>query len=951
MKKEEIIESLGDFMNDAVVISEAEPVDHPGPRIVWCNKAFTEMTGYELEEVVGKTPRMLQGEDTNPKTRARIRAGLESWSHIRETILNYDKNGQPFWVELDIRPVADETGWFHYWVAIQRDVTERKEMELDLARQLMEVKETKAELEAEKQKIWLQSLVAKNTTNLAVVTDAEGGIIWANSAFEALTGYTLDEVRGKKPGRVLQGPNTSEATSKEMSAQLAQGRGGSFEILNYSKTGQPYWIALTISPVVNDAGELEHFIAIEEDITARKTAEEELMHSHAELQLALNRADKALSSLKAYQLALDEHAIVAMTDRAGRVTFVNEAFCQASGYTREELLGKNHRILNSDVHPPEFFRQLWQTISTGNSWNGEICNQRKDGSYYWVDTTIIPLKDERGRVESYVSIRYNITKRKQAIEELERSEERFHLAVDGSFDGIWDADFISDHVYFSPRYKEILGYDRDEENFPSTFADTLALVHPEDADKVVKVFEAHLDNGTPYTVEHRLRLKDGSYRWFRARGQAVWDKDGSPTRMVGSTTDVDQLISARLQSEKALEATEQANRLKSEFLANMSHEIRTPLNGILGMAQILERTQLDDKQHEFLSTIRSSGDALLAIINDVLDISKIEAGLTELVSDSFDVSDLLSQTADAIRGIAAQKNIELRTTLIGEERVEAIGDAKRIRQILINLAGNAVKFTDAGSVELKADLVGDGKIRFSVTDTGIGIKEDQLDHIFGRFTQADGSASRRYGGTGLGLAISKDLVELMGGEIGVTSEYGQGSTFWFTMPLSPNAAHEENTSAPAPDPVPSTPTPEVEAPAATGPRKILLAEDNRANQDLINACMGFLDDVELTIVETGAEALEALEKTSFELVLMDINMPVMTGDEASRRIRASGKPYADIPIIALTANALTGQREQYLEDGATAYISKPIDVHKLLTLVRDTLFTDTEKLSEPIAVG
>ena len=418
--------------------------------------------------------------------------------------------------------------------------------------------------------------------------------------------------------------------------------------------------------------------------------------------------------------------------------------------------------------------------------------------------------------------------------------------------------------------------------------------------------------------------KDGDYRWFRVRGQAVWDDSGEATRVAGGLSDITGLIEARIEAEKA-------NKLKSEFLANMSHEIRTPLNGILGMAQLLERSDLNKKQARYAQTIRSSGNALLSVINDVLDISKIESGLMELASEPFDPGELVGEVIRTVEGVAVQKHIELNSHIDDNIPATMTGDAKRLRQVLINLVGNAVKFTDEGYVKLSVTLRNENTIEFVVEDTGPGIPQDALETLFDRFTQVDASSTRSHGGTGLGLAISKDIIELMNGDIQVESVVLKGSRFSVLLPLDEVAGNfcaDSNVAS-------------VEQ-RTTGPEearsiKLLCAEDNLVNQEMIDATVDLIDGATVEIVENGLKAIAALERGDYDLVLMDINMPVMTGDEAIKRIRASQKPYKDVPIIVLTANALADQLSQYMEIGATAYMPKPLNVTALIDLIHETL--------------
>ena len=373
--------------------------------------------------------------------------------------------------------------------------------------------------------------------------------------------------------------------------------------------------------------------------------------------------------------------------------------------------------------------------------------------------------------------------REESAQKLRESEERYELALRGSSDGVWDLDLRTGELYCSEEFDTYFG----KNAFP-TPKHFFEAVHPDDREQVNISYGEHFKIKGRYDQEYRIKCADGEYRWFRVKGNAVWGESGRAVRMVGSFTDIQAIKIAGQKTEEARRACEEANRLKSEFLANMSHEIRTPLNGILGMAQLMNKTELNAKQERFNQTIISSGTSLLSIINNVLDLSKLEAGLMELQEDWFDPQALLEEASDAVRGIAVTKGLYCRFDNKLPKNVELFGDANRIRQILINLAGNAAKFTDAGGVTITAARTKNNQIGFVVSDTGPGIAEDQIDLIFNRFRQADGSATRKHGGTGLGLAISKDFVEMMGGKIGVNSKLEAGSKFWFLIPLKQRRA-------------------------------------------------------------------------------------------------------------------------------------------------------------------
>ena len=408
--------------------------------------------------------------------------------------------------------------------------------------------------------------------------------------------------------------------------------------------------------------------------------------------------------------------------------------------------------------------------------------------------------------------------------------------------------------------------------------------------------------------------------------------------LLGVAEAIERLVTERQITERALRhaknAADAANQAKSEFLANMSHEIRTPLNGMIGSVELLKTTPLDSQQCHYATLASTSGEILLALINDILDFSKIEAGKLAIETVEFDLGRLLNDLGAVLEIRAAQKNLRFSCAAAPEVPLRLQGDPGRLRQVLLNLAGNAVKFTEAGAVGISVARVTTtatvAQLRFSVRDTGMGIAPEKVGPLFQKFTQADASTTRKFGGTGLGLAISKQLIELMGGQIGVNSQLGAGSEFWFTLNLP---LQQGPGSGPAAAPIPTT---KLTLLPGQKSARVLVAEDNFINQEIILAVLGLLG-LAPDLVGDGMKAVQAAAANRYDLILMDMQMPELDGYEATQRIRAAETGRNRLPIIAMTANAIVGDREKCLDSGMDEYLSKPIDTAALVGVLRQHL--------------
>jgi PAS domain S-box-containing protein len=551
------------------------------------------------------------------------------------------------------------------------------------------------------------------------------------------------------------------------------------------------------------------------DITARKQVDEELKNLNARLQADLEgriAAEESLrrttSYLDVYRKIVDHHAIVSETDAAGTIIQVNDAFCRISGYSREELLGNNHRILNAGIHPTEMWAEMYRTAIDEGVWHGEVCIRSKDGELHWLDTTIATLYDDVGQVRGFFAIRADVS-----------------------------------------------GF------------------------------------------------------------------------------------------KKANAAAEAANLAKSEFLANMSHEIRTPMTAILGYADLIAdavERQVDLQKHrDYVETIKRNGEHLLAIINDILDLSKIEANKLVVEKSCISVTQLLHDTIRLMNVNAAAKGLVLKGAVGSDVPDFVITDPTRLRQILVNLVGNAIKFTEHGGVSVDVSYQNEPEsiLSLCVTDTGIGMSEEQLRRMFQAFEQADASTTRKYGGTGLGLRISKRLAEMLGGDIAIDSRRGEGSTFTVTL-FAPAACPHESRHIARPNdqlgPHGTTPGNSANRLPLEGVR-ILLAEDGPDNQRLISFHLSKAGAM-VTIAENGKLALEALcidgdstqpllEPLPFDLIISDMQMPIMDGYESVQLMRTKG---CTLPILSLTAHAMQRDQEKCLAAGCNAHLTKPIDRSELI---------------------
>lgn len=525
---------------------------------------------------------------------------------------------------------------------------------------------------------------------------------------------------------------------------------------------------------------------------------------------------------------------------------------------------------------------------------------------------------------------------------------RLSLATDSAGIGVWDYNVKDNVLIWDDWMYKVYGTSKEE--FSGAYDAWRNGLHPDDLSRCEAELQAALENKKEFNTEFRVIWQNGEVHYLKANGQVQRDAQGNAERMIGINYDITDRKESFEKLQHALEKAKVANQAKSEFLANMSHEIRTPMNGVIGMINLLLRTDLNQLQNKYAQTVKSSAESLLSIINDILDFSKVEAGKLQLEPIDFNFHQLIDEFKSIMKFRTQEKGLSLICPVNSDEAFWLNADAGRIRQVMINIVGNAIKFTEQGEINISYELEPQSnnqtKLRVEISDSGIGLSEEQQQLLFDRFSQADGSTTRRYGGTGLGLAISKQLVELMNGEIGVKSQLGKGSTFWFTVILDNGKQPPETASIEMEAcEVDEAMSGQADAKQASSPEvipqfsgRVLVVEDNAVNQLVAQSQLEDLG-LEVELADNGKIATEMLAQQHYDLVFMDCQMPVMDGFDASGVIRDLESNVLDhqVPIIAMTANAIKGDKEKCIAAGMNDYLSKPVDPEKLALILNKWL--------------
>jgi PAS domain S-box-containing protein len=921
--------------SDAIVGESLE-----GKVISW-NRAAEDLFGYPGSEIIGHSfTATFLPDDRQEMDRAlmvRIASGADKAQSMDARYKRRDQ-GQVD-VLLTASVIYDADGKAFGIARLIRDISERKAHE-------RRIEEFNAQLERQVAERTDELATAQRT--LQAVLDAVPSMIgywdrnlvcrFANHAYSQW--FKVDH--RALPGRSLQsllGKETFEAALPYIQGALS-GQRQTFEraVPRPSALGGVRHSLVHYIPETLD-GEVMGFYVLAHDVS-------DIVESRQKLTLALRENEALLRTI-------NQQMLYSATDTQGRIIEVNDNFCKALGYERDELLGKTHHRVSSGVHPAAFWKDVWSEIAAGKSWRGEVCNRAKDGSLRWLDSVFVPFISEGGIIERYIALRIDITDRKLAEAERNRTAALLNNVLSSASEfSVIATDTNGLITIFNKGAERMLGYQAEE----MVHRQTPAVIHR--ADEVeersralsgqygqaiegfrvfVHVPELEGYENREWTYVHR----DGRHIPVSLVVTTIKDDRGVMIGYLGIAQDIGPRKEFERQLLRAKQAAEEASLAKGQFLANMSHEIRTPMNAVLGMLALAQKTGLDPYQRDYIDKAHSAARSLLGLLNDILDFSKIEAGQLQLDLHPFDLERLMRDLATILSGAQGKSDVEVMFDFSPNLPAHVIGDSLRLKQILINLAGNALKFTHSGQVVVSFEELRRSQdaieVRISVTDTGIGIAPDQIEPIFELFRQAEASMARKFGGTGLGLAITRRLVGLMGGVLNVRSRLGKGSQFWFDIPLQ------------------LAPTPS-SAPILSKPIHVLIVDDNETSAAILKAaahCFDWKADAAASGIEAiGLVETAARQGFAYDVILMDWQMPGLDGLQSAQAIQNLGLGSHPLVIMVtahgretLVAAAKQGQAP------FDAILSKPITPGQLAEAVRDALEGKDKDKSDSVGSG
>ncbi|MEO3407072.1 PAS domain-containing protein [Mucilaginibacter sp. CAU 1740] len=827
------------------------------------NRVVKSVLGYTPNEVKGKAIWEFFPVEERERSLSTLKKGIA-------------KQQRKFEIETPVITAGEESRWISWsvtfkddkWFASGRDITYQKQVA---------------------QEIEQLSLVASKVSNGVVISNADDEIMWTNDAFENITGYTFADVKQRRLPEVIKGKPVNADAIEKLDVAIRDKRSYEVELFFNAKDGSPKWISVMNSLLYHADGSVDKSIRVIIDITKRKLAEQEV-------EILSFAARKSPSG-------------ILIRDAEGKVVWMNEALESITGYTLTEMKGRAFgTMLLGEDSDLEVFKSAVKAVEEKRSYEVEIKIYKKDKTPLWAFLSNSPLLNETGQVERQIGVMVDITQRKKTEDQLTL----LSLVASSTASSVVINNSDGKVEWVNKAFEQVTGYslaDVQNNHLGDVLKGELTDV------SIIQKARELSEQKQSFEVDLLVYRKDRQPLWISVINSVILNSKGEVDKYIEVIIDITSKKKAEIELINTREEALQLSRAKDMFISVMSHEIRTPLNAVIGMSHLLAEDNPLETQKENLNVLKFSAENLMTLINDVLDFTKIETGNVELEKRRVDLRDIVQSITSSMQYKATEKNIYISHCIDEAVPKTILGDRTRLIQILLNLLGNAVKFTEKGGVTIDLKVIQESehdlRIRFAVIDTGIGIAANKLGTIFEQFKQAEADTTRKYGGTGLGLAISKRLIELHDSRINVDSMPGQGSTFWFTIGFKKgdNQLNSKNNN--------------VEEGLKIN---VLVVDDNQINRLLINKILKKWG-ANADFAENGIEAVEKVEANrNYNVVLMDIHMPEMGGLEATSIIRSKTDPYfKQLPIIALTASMLSNQMGEINGAGMDDYILKPFD--------------------------
>jgi PAS domain S-box-containing protein len=863
-------------------------------KTMWASPLFSEIVGVDVDfRRFAREPWYM----ALPEDRPMIDEVIADWTTPRHEPIEFRillPSGDTRWVQIHGQQERNAEGRRTKVVGLILDIDARKRQELALA-------EARRQSQANAERLSLAMSAARaGVCEFDWVTRT----VWSSSELFEVVGrtYAFEDFKDD----VWPGCHPDDVEGfRKLTASWKGQRHEPFDFRIILPSGDVRWVQIHSEREFNADGETVKIVTLLLDIDARKRQELALAGARRQAQINAERLGMALKAARAgvFEVSYTRQGFWCSPEFA-EIAGRELSFAEASGDCWPIIHADDQAQVTAQI-------RTWLETFTFGSLEARIV--LASGESRWIHICGEVELTAAGLPDKLTGLVLDIDARKrqelalaEARQDLQTNAERLKLALDAAQAGAFETNFKTQTFWCSPEFEEIVGRRMTFEEANGVWP----MTHPDDFVMVQEAIDRSRALQEPTSVlEWRLLLPSGETRWIDGRAIAHLGENGEVEKLAGLVLDIDKRKRQELALVEAERAAQAAAEAKSQFLANMSHEIRTPMNGVLGVLHLLENENLSEEGRGLLEEASNCGRMLAQLLNDVIDISRIEAGRLELSPEPIDPAQVLESVAGLLRPNAAAKGLELRTRVKGKGWIKA--DPVRLRQALFNLIGNAVKFTNQGSVEARLKIQDDGgkrRLRFEVEDTGVGIPEAVQSSLFNRFQQADGSTSRRFGGSGLGLAITRRLAEMMDGEVGFISKEGEGSTFWLDIAAPRAQAVKASPDRPAP---------------TLGGLKVLLVEDNATNRIVASKMLEAMG-IRVSMAEHGLAGLEAAKAGAFDLILMDVQMPVMDGLEATMSIRALQAPVAATPIIGLTANAMAHQQKAYLAAGMNGVVAKPI---------------------------